>query len=84
MASKKECDQYASEVTRRFEEFTQWAIQHWPNQDLRLMKSDFNQARQELSRILGPRLSESCTDEADAMPARESARYVALRPTPWP
>ncbi len=58
MASKEEYDRYAAELTRRFDEYAQWAIANWPNADFPLLDSDFAESRRELSGIIGPKLGE--------------------------
>lgn len=68
MASKEECDRYADELTRRFDDLMQWAITHWPRKDFPLMRSDFDASRRELSEILGPKLGDP--DEAAGVPAQ--------------
>ncbi len=80
MASKEECDRYAAEVTRRFEEFTQWSIAHWPNKSAPLQQSDFGAARKELAAILGEQLSAPSADS----PSEGGPQYVNMNPTPWP
>ncbi|MGE5648574.1 hypothetical protein [Noviherbaspirillum sp. UKPF54] len=82
MASKEECDRYASELTQRFEEFTKWAIANWPKKEFPLLPSDFSEARREISEIVGPKLGEGEND-APGIPAG-TAQYRDVNPMPWP
>ncbi|HCY63136.1 MAG TPA: hypothetical protein DHV59_09960 [Oxalobacteraceae bacterium] len=72
---------YASELTRRFEEFTDWAIHNWPQKNYPLLPSDFAESRRELSIILGKRLNES---ESVPPPEAGGPQYVDVNPSPWP
>jgi hypothetical protein len=83
MASKEECDRYAIEMARRFEEFTKWAVENWPVKDAPLQSFDFSESRKEIGQILGPRLLEGRTDLPES-PSEDSARYRQINPTPWP
>ncbi len=80
MADKKQCDQYASELARRFDELTRWAIDNWPQHDTPLMQSDFEASRMEFGAILGARLSQG----HDSPPGDEQRQYVQVNPAPWP
>jgi hypothetical protein len=82
MASKVECDKYASELTRRFEELTKWAIANWPRKDVPLMASDFSASRRELASIVGPRLGDGGETSSDR--GGEGGQYVDVNPMPWP
>jgi hypothetical protein len=80
MADKKQCDQYASELARRFDELTRWAIDNWPRRDTPLMPSDFEASRREFGALLGARLNQG----HDAPPGKEQQQYVQINPAPWP
>lgn len=84
MASKAECDQYAAELTKRFDELTRWAIEHWPKKEFPLLDSDFRESRREIGQILGPKLGDG--EEASGPPAsdRDSGQYIDMNPMPWP
>jgi hypothetical protein len=84
MASKEECDQYAAELTGRFEEFTQWAIDNWPNKESPLLRSDFNESRRELAQIAGPKLGEGDTDTSPSTKGDNAAPFIDMNPMPWP
>lgn len=92
MASKERYDAYAAELTRRFEDFTRWAVNHWPRDDYPLMESDFDAARRELAEILGPKLGEpdgasSPGERVPDPPGLEGGRkgeFRDMNPMPWP
>jgi hypothetical protein len=84
MASKKECDIYAAKVAQRFDEFTKWAIENWPNKEFPLVASDFSESRRELGEILGPKLSEGEDAAPEKQNENDSGQYVNVNPMPWP
>jgi hypothetical protein len=83
MASKEECDRYADEVARRFEEFTSWAIANWPEKNFPLLSSDFTQSRREVGMILGSKLHEGHSGTSDDA-NKNDAQFVHMNPAPWP
>lgn len=83
MSSQEEFDRYSTELARRFEDLTQWAIEHWPNSDYPLMSSDFSESRKELQQILGHKLSQAQSSESNP-PSDDQAQYLPLHPAPWP
>lgn len=76
-------EDYASELVRRFEEFTSWAIANWPEKNYPLMPSDFAESRREISVILGRKLHEG-ESSPSSTPAQDGAPYLEVNPTPWP
>lgn len=86
MASKEECDQYAAELTRRFDELMQWALSNWPKPEYPLLSSDFSESRREISQIVGRKLGDA--DEGDAVPrpafGGDDGQYRDVNPMPWP
>lgn len=86
MATKSECDQYAAEFTRRFEELTRWAIFNWPKKEFPLLESDFSASRREIASIVGPKLGEGEPDSESRAPAiqKETEQYREVTPMPWP
>jgi hypothetical protein len=86
MAGKEECDRYAQELARRFEEFTQWAQDNWPVKSMPLLASDFDGSRRELQEILGEKLQrgQGRDDSTEAPPNDGSVQYVNINPAPWP
>lgn len=83
MASKDECDRYATEAARRFDDFVRWAIVNWPHKNFPLVSSDFADSRRELSSILGSKLQDgqsSSTNERGS----DGAQYIDMNPAPWP
>jgi hypothetical protein len=83
MASKEEYDQFATELTKRFEALTQWAMENWPNKEFPLLQSDFSASRREIGEIIGPKLGDG---DQNASPSRkdDSAPYLDMNPMPWP
>jgi hypothetical protein len=86
MPSKEECDRYAAELNRKFEELTAWAIANWPKKDFPLLKSDFSQSRREIANIMGPKLGDGDTQDhgPGAGRRRGDAPFVDMNPMPWP
>ncbi|MDB5764671.1 MAG: hypothetical protein JWQ21_3666 [Herminiimonas sp.] len=84
MADKQASDRFAAEMAARFDDFTKWAIENWPNKDLPLLQSDFSESRKEIALMLGGRLSEGQTAGPGAPPAEDSGQYVNMNPAPWP
>lgn len=84
MATKEQCDQFSTEMARRFEEFTRWSIENWPNKSTPLMSSDFSESRKEIGRILGNRLNEGRSDLAPPQSDTNDNQFVQMTPAPWP
>jgi hypothetical protein len=84
MANKEQCDRFANEMARRFEDLVKWATENWPNKDTPLLSSDFSESRKEIGQILGPRLSEGRTDLPELPGENRSEDYVQTTPAPWP
>lgn len=80
MASKNECDKFAAEVARRFDEFTRWTIEQWPHKSHPLQQSDFSASRREIAGILGDKLSA----DHDDSPSAGGPQYFNVNPAPWP
>lgn len=83
MATKEQRDQFADEMAARFEAFTQWAIENWPNKEAPLTSYDFADARKEIGFILGQRLREE-KSSSGARTGRDQTQYVHVNPAPWP
>lgn len=82
MATKQECDQYAAELTQRFEDLVKWATDNWPQRDFPLLRSDFSASRREISQIVGPKLGDG---ESDDLPSSKRTRqFIPTNPMPWP
>jgi hypothetical protein len=84
MASKEECDKYAAELNRRFEELTSWAIANWPKKEFPLLKSDFSDSRREIGRIIGPKLGDPDGGAPASEKDKDSAPFIDMNPMPWP
>lgn len=84
MTNKEQCDRFAADMAARFEDFTKWALENWPNSDYPLLPSDFDESRKEVARILGPRLTESQSTAGASDPGGDSEQYINMNPAPWP
>lgn len=86
MASKEECDQYAAELTRRFDELMKWAISNWPKPEYPLLSSDFAQSRREISQIVGAKLGDSDETGTGVRSAfsNDDRQFRDVNPMPWP
>jgi hypothetical protein len=84
MTNKETCDHFAVEMAIRFEDFTKWAMENWPNGNYPLLQSDFSESRKEVGRILGVKLNEGQTNRPASDDAGESGQYVNMNPAPWP
>ena len=89
MNDKEKRDAFARELTRRFDEFTSWAIENWPVESFPLMQSDFAASGKEISDILGPKLAQGEEsrggDHASNLSQSEhEPQYVNVTPMPWP
>lgn len=76
-----DASRYADELIRRFDEFTNWAINNWPQKNYPLLPSDFADSRREISVILGKRLHEG---ESLPPPEQGGPQYLDVNPSPWP
>lgn len=74
-------EQYAAELTQRYRELRRWAVEHWPNTEQPLEKSDFIASDRELLLLLGARLHAGAARQP-APPA--NAQYQDVAPMPWP
>lgn len=77
-------DLYAAELAQRFEILTDWAIANWPRSEAPLMKSDFDGARKDIARILGPMLGDGESVSESAAESENTRQYVDVTPMPWP
>jgi hypothetical protein len=84
MPSKQEYDTYAAELTRRFEELTHWAIEHWPEKSFPLLPSDFSAGRREIGEIVGPKLSDGHSSRPSSDDNANDGQYRDMNPMPWP
>ncbi len=81
MASKQECDKFASELERRFQELMEWAIGNFPNKGEPLSASDFADARKEISKICA---KAGQPWKSAPEPSEGGPQYRSLNPAPWP
>lgn len=87
MATKDQCDRYAADLTRRFDELAQWAMTNWPKPEFPLLASDFSESRREISQIGGPKLGDCNMRSETPRPAfggNGDGQYRDVNPMPWP
>jgi hypothetical protein len=84
MASNEECDRYAAEAARRFDDFVRWAVANWPHKNFPLVGSDFTESRRELSAILGSKLHDGQQASPSSASSNGSSQYIDMNPSPWP
>lgn len=87
MSDKETRDRFAKEMARRFDEFTAWAIEHWPVKSFPLMQSDFVESGKEISEILGSRLAvdeDAGGGNGNTTQSEYEPQYVSVTPMPWP
>ena len=77
-------DLYAADLVQRFEALTDWAIANWPRIEAPLMKSDFEGARKDIARILGPMLGDGNSASESAADGGNARQYVDVTLMPWP
>lgn len=84
MTSQTECDQFADEFNRRFEELVSWAIHHWPEKNQPLQPGDFSASQREIALLLGARLHAGTPPDVGPPPSDGGEQYVNVNPAPWP
>ncbi len=84
MATKQECEDFATEFERRFETLIDWANQNWPDTNQPLRPEDFTASRREVGLLLGARLRTRPPADAGPAPADGGAQYINVAPAPWP
>jgi hypothetical protein len=82
MSTKDDYDQFAADMVRRFEDFTTWAKENWPDKQSPLLDSDFASMRKEVAEMVGPRLGEAYGSVQPGPP--DDTQYVSVTPMPWP
>lgn len=91
-SDKERYDRYGAELNARFEDFVQWAIDHWPREDFPLMRSDFDAARRSVAEIAGPKLGEPGSDsnpgsrvpDPPGLAPQRQGEFRDMNPMPWP
>lgn len=87
MNDKETRDQYALELTRRFDELREWALTNWPVKSYPLLPSDFSASGREIGEILGPKLAHgdnSGGDDNKSHCCDDQPQYISVTPMPWP
>jgi hypothetical protein len=75
---------FAAEMKRRFDELTEWAIAHSPNQNAPLRKADFELCRREIEKLADRDFDMSERNARVPEPSENGPQYVNMNPTPWP
>jgi len=74
--------QFSEEFARRFNEFTQWAIDSRPDKSQPLDLSDFREFRMQMEEIVTG--VDSAHHRKSAEPEQGGNQYRQVTPTPWP
>jgi hypothetical protein len=82
----EEVERFSADMARRFEEFTRWAIEAWPNRGFPLLGSDFDTARGEMRAIMAEKLRQGASLPPDKNPDDDDPpiQYRNVNPSPWP
>ncbi|MDR6582317.1 hypothetical protein HBH1_01908 [Herbaspirillum sp. BH-1] len=77
-------EDYARELKRRFEDYKQWAMTHWPIAEQPLDDAAFVASQREMELLTGSRLHPG--RQPDAIPAggQQQAQFEDVTPAPWP
>jgi hypothetical protein len=75
-------EEYAGELTKRFDQFKSWAIANWPASASPLTATDFGAADREMRLLLGAKLQTA--DQAGISANDDNAQYMPVTAMPWP
>ncbi|CAN5199183.1 hypothetical protein BH11PSE11_BH11PSE11_25990 [soil metagenome] len=81
MADDTEIRQFKLELESKFNDFAQWAIDHWPDKNRPLSSTDFAHCRLALADIIQ---GANPPDNRNLDPAQGGEQYVNVAPAPWP
>ena len=85
MENKETWREFRAAPERRFGEFEQWTLQHWPDRDHPLSEADFSPFRYELSRLGAKLKTENHHRESEPPePSKGGPQYINTDPEPWP
>jgi hypothetical protein len=84
MADTEDTAQFGAEMKQRFEEFTSWAIEHWPDKSHPLSRTDFDAARKQISILADGRQDIGDKNAEIPEPSEDGPQYVNVNPAPWP
>ena len=75
---------FGIEMKARFEAFTAWAIDQWPDTSHPLARTDFDVARKEIETLAEGRQDIGERNAEIPEPSENGPQYVNVNPTPWP
>jgi len=75
---------FSTDLKQRFEDMVSWALEHYPQSDRPLLRSDFDKARQQIDQIAEGRLDIGVRNQAIPEPSENGPQYVNTKPAPWP
>ena len=84
MESKEAWSEFEAELERRFREFEQWTLQHWPDRHRPLSDADFSPLRYELSQLGANLRTENHREAEPPEPSKGGPQYINTDPEPWP
>lgn len=84
MPNATESANFATEMKRRFEELTEWAITHSPQLRMPFSKADFEVCRKEIEKLAERDLDMGERNASLPEPSENGPQYVNMNPTPWP
>ncbi|SNS83399.1 hypothetical protein SAMN06265795_107107 [Noviherbaspirillum humi] len=83
MTSREEIDAFRSELLRRFDELTHWAVDNWPDRQRPLTAVDFAPMREHFARA-GEPPEHLRQEEPPPDPAAGGPQFRDVDPAPWP
>lgn len=84
MSIEQQREDYARELKRRFADYKQWAITHWPVGEQPLNDAAFVASERELELLTGSRLHPGHQDGAPPAGGPQQAQFEDVTPAPWP
>lgn len=84
MENKEAWSEFTVELERRFGDFEQWTLHHWPDRSHPLSEADFSSLRYELSRLGAKLKTEDHREAEPPEPSKGGPQYINSDPEPWP
>src|SRR5258706_8471083 len=81
--SKEARARYAAELAAHFQAYVDWAIGHWPDNQVALTPASFSLSRNELNAVCRQLGVPEQNSDADAS-APGAAQFIPVTPMPWP
>ena len=75
---------FSTELKRRFDELSAWAIANSPDPTSPLKRTDFEVCRKEIERLADRDLDMGERNATIPEPSENGPQYVNMNPTPWP